>query len=250
MGKLIKYEFRKSWVIKAIILVLTAIFELMFLAGTFFENEDLLGFGISFLALTTICAMFIIGVYGIFGLHKDLTTKQSYMLFMTPNSSYKILGAKLIENAGSIIITGALYKVLAIIDITILAAESGQIKDAIALINAILGEHYSIDTYRFVMISSAMISAWIFTVVAGYLAVTLSASILSGKKFSGIISFIFFLIINGAVKKIHNCIMEIYSADLIGFSTGRMIYGLIYYLGLSFAIYVIAAWIMENKLSV
>ena len=46
MGNLIKYEFRKTWIIKAIILVFTAIFELLFLAGTFSKNEDMQATGI------------------------------------------------------------------------------------------------------------------------------------------------------------------------------------------------------------
>jgi hypothetical protein len=114
MGNLIKYEFRKTWIIKAIILVFTAIFELLFLAGTFSKNEDMQATGIIFLVLTTLCALFIIGIYGIFRLHKDITTKQSYMLFMTPHNSYTILGAKLIENAGSILLAGVFYMVLAL----------------------------------------------------------------------------------------------------------------------------------------
>ena len=36
-------------------------------------------------------------------LHRDLNTKQSYMLFLTPKSSYQILGAKILENGISIV---------------------------------------------------------------------------------------------------------------------------------------------------
>ena len=54
MGKLIKYEFRKSWVIKAIILVFTGIFELMFLAGVLLNKEDLFVVGTAFLTSPTV----------------------------------------------------------------------------------------------------------------------------------------------------------------------------------------------------
>ena len=251
MGNLIKYEFRKTWIIKAIILVFTAIFELLFLAGTFSKNEDMQATGIIFLILTTLCALFIIGIYGIFRLHKDITTKQSYMLFMTPHNSYTILGAKLIENAGSILLAGVFYMVLALIDITFLAAYNGEIVEALDLINEILGEHYSIDTYRFIMISFDMITVWIFNIVTGFFAVTISASVLNGKKGSGIISFILYLFITGFIEKLHNFIMDCFtSADMIGFTTGRMVYNLIYYIGFTVVMYVITAWIMDNKLSV
>ena len=94
---------------------------------------------------------------------------------MTPHNSYTILGAKLIENAGSILLAGVFYMVLALIDITFLAAYNGEIVEAIDLINEILGEHYSIDTYRFIMISFDMITVWIFNIVTGFFAVTISA---------------------------------------------------------------------------
>lgn len=250
MVNLIKYEFRKSWIIKAIILVFTAVFELMFIGGTIFNNEDFLGMGIAFLSLTTICALFIIGVYGIFRLHKDLTTKQSYMLFMTPNSSYKILGAKLIENAGSILVAGVFYILLAIVDFTFLMAANGEIREGIELLNQILGAHYSVDTYGFVMVSLNIIVIWIFTIVVGYLAVIISASILSGRKFSGVISFIIFLIINGVVQKIHGIILELVGFDTFGFSTGKTVLGLVFDIVFAIIVYFAAAWIMDNKLSV
>lgn len=248
MGKLIKYEFRKSWVIKAIILVFTGIFELMFLAGVLFNKDDLFGFGTAFLSLTTICALFSMGIYGIFKLHKDLTTKQSYMLFMTPNNSYKILGAKLIENAGSILIAGIFYIILALADIAIAFAVDGQINDAVIIINDIWGAE--LDSCKISLIGLDMTVVWIFTVIIGYLAVIISASILNGKKFSGLISFIIFLVITSVVEKLHSAGLGILGIDPMEYSTGRIIYSLIYYIVFTVIAYVVSAWIMDNKLSV
>ena len=137
MGKLIKYEFRKSWMVKAIILAITAIFEVMFLVGAISGNDDVALSSAVFLTFITICSIFIIGVLSIFILHKDLNTKQSYMLFMTPNSTFKILGAKIIENFGSILLFSAMFLLIGIGDITLWVAKSEGVKDMFNIINVI-----------------------------------------------------------------------------------------------------------------
>lgn len=97
MLKLMKYEFRKSASSKLILLVLTAVFELAFLGGVFFKGYNLMGTGMMFLILCAFFGVFYIGLEGIMTLYRDLNSKQSYMLFLTPKSSYEILGAKIME---------------------------------------------------------------------------------------------------------------------------------------------------------
>ncbi len=60
-----------------------------------------------FLVMCTIFGVIYIGIESVNVLHRDLNTKQSYMLFLTPKSSYQILGAKILENGISIIMAGA-----------------------------------------------------------------------------------------------------------------------------------------------
>ena len=90
MLKLMKYEFRKSASSKLILLVLTAVFELAFLGGVFFKGYNLMGTGMMFLILCAFFGVFYIGLEGIMTLYRDLNSKQSYMLFLTPKSSYEI----------------------------------------------------------------------------------------------------------------------------------------------------------------
>ena len=65
MGNLIKYEFRKSWSMKGIILVITAIFEVLFLIGVFMQKETFLAIGVTLLSMIAVCSVFIIGIFGI-----------------------------------------------------------------------------------------------------------------------------------------------------------------------------------------
>ena len=54
MGKLLKYELRKSWLTKLVVLGLAAVAELVFAYGLEFHNEDALALGIMFLVFIAI----------------------------------------------------------------------------------------------------------------------------------------------------------------------------------------------------
>ena len=246
MGNLIKYEFRKSWAMKGIILVITAIFEVMFLIGVFMQKEGFLAIGVTLLSMIAVCSVFIIGIFGIFTLSRDLNTKRSYMLFMTPNNSFKILGAKLIENASSIIVVSVCFVALAIADVSILAATYGEFKELFEFINAILGESYYVDSYRFAMISAASVVNWISTVCLGFFAVIICATLLNGKKYNGFLSFCIFIAISICLSKL----LGVFIDDGLDFNTTRVIIQIVYNAVVSVILYVASAWLMDNKLSV
>ena len=83
MLNLLKYEFRKTLGVKAIILALTAVLEIVFLIGLYGEFDTPLGIGAGLLFTTASVGVIVIGIYSIILLRNDLNTKQSYMLFMT-----------------------------------------------------------------------------------------------------------------------------------------------------------------------
>ena len=121
MKNLIKYEFRKTLFVKLILLALTGAAELVFLFGLLRgEDSNAIPFGIVLLTMLAIAGITFIGIHSALSLYRDLTTKQSYMLFLTPRSSYQILGAKIVENGLSILISGAFFAVLGYIDIQLL----------------------------------------------------------------------------------------------------------------------------------
>ena len=119
MLKLMKYELRKTAFSKLVLLVITAVAEIAFLIGVFWKKDNILAMGIIFLVMCTIFGVIYIGIESVNVLHRDLNTKQSYMLFLTPKSSYQILGAKILENGISIIMAGAFFASLAAIDVTV-----------------------------------------------------------------------------------------------------------------------------------
>lgn len=247
MGTLMKYEFRKTWKMKGIVLCFTAFFELIFLFGVFSDNEDLWGGSIVGLILTTICGLFLIGVYGIHILSKDINSKQSYMLFMTPNSSYKILGAKVLENGGSVLLSGLFFILLAILDIMLLVVRYEDIQGMLDLVGVIISGDTEEFTYSsFAMASLDVVLSWVYLICVAYLAVVICATLLKGNRINGLLSFVAFIIIAILVDNLHDTLLGAFYV----YSMPRLVSNIGFYLFLSGIFYFITAWIMDNKLSV
>ena len=242
MLKLMKYEFRKSASSKLILLVLTAVFELAFLGGVFFKGYNLMGTGMMFLILCAFFGVFYIGLEGIMTLYRDLNSKQSYMLFLTPKSSYEILGAKILENGISILMAGAFFIVLAVFDLTVATLCIGGAKELMDSIRQIMDIRLNIKIVSDAVILSVFASLVI--VVIADMAVILSASVLAGKKGSGIAAFALFLILSWLFSQMLNLVPAFDNMNL------TMILEIAVSLVLSVIFYFISGWIMEKKLSV
>ena len=236
MLKLMKYELRKTAFSKLVLLVITAVAEIAFLIGVFWKKDNILAMGIIFLVMCTIFGVIYIGIESVNVLHRDLNTKQSYMLFLTPKSSYQILGAKILENGISIIMAGAFFASLSAIDVTVATLYIGGLKE---MINLVTFTPTEAAFYFF-----GLLASWIVFIVNADLSVILSASVLAGKKGSGIAGFLIFLVISSVIGKLLDLIPVLKSMELT----------FVLYIAASFAIaavlYVISGWIMEKKLSV
>ena len=239
MLKLMKYEFRKSASSKLILLVLTAVFELAFLGGVFFKGYNLMGTGMMFLILCAFFGVFYIGLEGIMTLYRD-------MLFLTPKSSYEILGAKILENGISILMAGAFFIVLAVFDLTVATLCIGGAKELMDSIRQIMDIRLNIKIASDAVILSVFASlvSWISIVVIADMAVILSASVLAGKKGSGIAAFALFLILSWLFSQMLNLVPAFDNMNL------TMILEIAVSLVLSVIFYFISGWIMEKKLSV
>ena len=83
MLRLLKYELRKTLMSKLILLGVTAIAQAVFLAGLWSDKEDLLAIGAALLFFIAVTGIALMGILSVATLHKDMNTKQGYMLFMT-----------------------------------------------------------------------------------------------------------------------------------------------------------------------
>ena len=251
MLKLMKYEFRKTWITKLILLGVTAVAEIAFLIGLYVERETTLGVSVMLLMFLALGGILMIGLYSVMTLHRDMNTKQSYMLFMTPSSSYSILGAKVLECGLSILIGGAFYFALGALDLTLLFAKSGELNRLWSAIQDFLS-HLTFANHQLLIDMEGMASfvfcllaGWILTVVTAYFAVVISAALLNGKRFNGLLSFVLFLILSWFT----GWVAQTATASIPSINVLLLVDGAIA-LAFTAVMYVITAVIMERKLSV
>lgn len=247
MIKLMKYEFRKSMFSKLIAAVITAVMEVLLLLGIFLKWNSGLGWGSIGLMLTAMFAIIYLGIESILTLHRDLNTKQSYMLFLTPHSSFQILGAKILENALTILIAGLVYAALAALDISLAVLYIGGLEEFLNMLRDVAKYiELNIDITSIQLLTGflAALSSWLMMIVTADLAIVLCATVFAGKKFSSIVSFAIYLVLTWIAQNLLRRLPD----------PGDIMLQFLLLIGGSFVIaalmYLAAGWIMERKLSV
>ncbi len=251
MLKLMKYELRKTWFTKVILLVITAVAEAAFLAGLYGNGDEVMLIGVFLLMFLAMGGVMVMGLESVITLHRDMNTKQSYMLFMTPNSSYKILGAKVLECGISILLIGAFFFGLGALDVTLLFAKMGELNQLWEMVQTMLnsitinGRVLEVDLVHFAALMFNMLSAWIVMITTAYLADVISSALLNGQKFNGVISFVLFLVLNWGITELTRTV----TGGIASQMTAMLVSGLID-LGLAAVMYYATALIMDRYLSV
>ena len=246
MGKLFKYEFRKSLFPKLIFLCVTTVLEVVYLIGIAGEFERPTAIGMIGLTFAAVAGIAYMGIESIITLYRDLTTKQSYMLFMTPNSSYKILGAKALENGLAVLIAGAFFGGLAYIDVSLLSHEKPAFAMLMDMVNQMMNSidptlKFTVKT--FVVILFMTLVSVILRIVLGYFAVVLSCTVLQGKKAAGLIAIGIYIAISLVLGYLSGLLPKMEPVT-------SMIVNSCISLAACIVFYFLAAWIMDRKLSV
>ena len=245
MLRLLKYELRKTLFAKLILLGITAVAEAIFLYGFWASQRTPLAIGAGLLFLIAVSSITLMGILSLVTLHKDMNTKQGYMLFMTPNSCYKILGAKVIECAISVMLAGAFFFGLGVLDFSLILKERDVFHQIWDIIYEIL-RSVNIDLSLSNLASFAFyaLSAWLCTVTTAYLADVISSSLLNGQKWNLLITFLIFLALNYGIRKVASLVPSTIGVVAMFFWQGLIA------LALAGIMYVITARLMEKYLSV
>ena len=251
MTKLLKYEIRKTWIAKMIVLGITAAAEAAFLIGMLLAEtkagDYLTSISVPILVLTAIFGVMAIGIQSLLTLHHDMNTKQGYMLYMTPKNSFQILGAKMLENGASLLLSGIFFFVLGFADITLMFARYGQIGQLWETINDFISRfrlEFEISPRGIGAFIFAALAAWLATVSIAYLADIISAALLNGKKFNGLLTFALFIAIDVGLNFIFKALPK--SSSVM---QGMILAGLVS-IAFSVLMYILSAFIMDRYLSV
>ena len=210
MLKLMKYEFKKQNTSKWIILGVGVLLEIIFLLGVVLSKENMMGFGLGFLMVLSFIAVFYVSIESIITFSNDLNRKQSYMLYMTPHSSFTILGAKLLTAFVTVFVTGFAFFGIFLADGAIVVAKFdgvAKLKEMfLQVMESLLGIHVDVSGVTLMII--AILFSCIGVLTCAYLAITLCTTFLANKRGKGFISFVIFIIINWVYSYIVNLALD------------------------------------------
>lgn len=217
MLKLIKYEFvKKSKLL--LILLITAIIANLAIAIAFGDTGVGLFLGFTPFALIVLYLYELIRTYS-----DDLNKKTGYMLFMTPNSGYKIIGSKLIFIITEGLILFVSYLIFLIVNIIALALKAtGDFSEITHAINEMIRAINSGVIAQFGMnlgdvlliVLMILVSAVVFALIV-YSAMTIRKSIFSNIKYGGLLSFIIFIGLNYVYGKLANLVSIAFQFEVV-----------------------------------
>lgn len=253
MLKLMKYEFRKQAFSKMVILLLVGLIQLFFFFGIVTDNNNVIGTSMGILAVFTFGALFFMAFEAIITFSNDLKQKCSYMLFLTPHTSYSIVGAKVLAAAIQIILAGIAFFLVYFLDIAVLVGKFNQLELLKEMINQFLQEVFSlnIQLQDIIGVVAVIITAWISVITVAFFSITLSTTFLANFKLKGLVSFLIFIAINYVFGEIVNIgLGRVY--DINNLSNLSMYYMLesLYMLCFTIITYVGTSWMLEKKVSV
>ena len=214
MFKLTKYEFRK---IRNFLIVMAAIFVLLeayFLISSVCKNIDHMLLSSVFLSFYGIISFFVVYFFAITNYYRELNSKSSYLIFMTPNSSLNIIFSKLL----SVLIVGitamAILILFAFLDVKVISHLFPEQMDQF---------HFSINMLKGfgINVTGAILGAittfvdfligFFSEITLIYLAITLSMTLLQNRKFKGLVSFLLFLLLSFAIGSVYDLIPQLYT---------------------------------------
>ena len=240
MGKLMKYEWKKQRTSRMIVMVALAVCVLTFLGGMLVEKDALMGISATLLLVGSYFVVFYMGIESILILNRDLKTKQSYMIWMTPKSVWEILGAKFVVAIAQMFFVFALYAIAGL-----LCFVGTIIRDSFIRVS---GEEQLIAQIIWNLL--CIFVGWTEVVMVGYLAVIVSRTILRDSKYAGGISIVAFFVIIFIIEKIYNLISNVLpNVEVAGNSFFGVGY-LVYYIIICVAVFLLSGWMADKKLSV
>ncbi len=253
MFKLVKYEIRKNIMGLIIMFAVVMGLEAYFLVSALLDNEDHVMASTVLLVFATVIAYFGILVFGVASYSKELKSKTGYMTFMTPISSFSIIGSKLFSTFTAGMFFIALFIVLAVADMAVFEEVFPQVKLFSEMLDAFMeanGKDLA-EVGLEVLVEFLGILLESFVIIAmAYLSITLTATILQNKKWKGIVSVALFILLAWLIIKAGGLLPEINPvAANVWEAIVNLIPYMLYCLVLSVAAIIGCGILLEKKVS-
>ena len=213
MLKLMKYEFRKNRTALLVIGSGLLLLQLYYMFGCFTESDTHLGAGAALLILWSVVCFFTVFILAVTNYSRELNSKSSYLIFMTPNTSFSIIFSKML----TILLMGTaialVFGALTILDIELLHARFPEMRDFLTLLNLFLED---MDIHMGQALLGAFSWILIFlvdffsAVSVAYLSITLSATYLQNSRIKGLISVAVFLLATFVLNRLAGLLPLLY----------------------------------------
>ncbi|WDV44623.1 hypothetical protein PV797_13995 [Clostridiaceae bacterium M8S5] len=248
MFNLLKYEVYKKYKTLLASLTIIAIIELICIYYLY-DSFNKAGSAIIIYTLLGIAGMVFLLVENINTYKSDLFKKSGYMLFLTPNNGYKILGSKVIFSLVENIVGFLIYFSLGLMNYKILLSNYTE-HEVLRFFSTIQQNlsHYDISILNVFYVCLIIVFAWFNFTLSIYLAMTIYKSVLSNVKRGGLISFGLFLVINFFIQKFYDLFFsEVFNID---FTTKSMLFPSLFTLGIvSVALFFSTSYLLDKKVN-
>ena len=198
MLKLMKYEFRKNRMGLAVMLGIAAGLFALAPLGRALNKEELMFISVSLLFFYAFSAYVYVLARGIAAYSGELRGRTGYLLMMVPRSTMSILFGKLLFTFAFALVMLAVSALALCASGAVLLGEIYEVKGLLELIRLLLAEGgldptmlASVALY----VTAGILTSVLAVVAMGYLAVTLSATLLESGRFRGFVSFLFFCVL-------------------------------------------------------
>lgn len=252
MLKLIKYEYRKEMSTYLVLFAALIFAEVYFLISFATDSGTNMAVSSFLFIFGGICGVLALMLLGALSYSKEISSKYSYMTFMTPNSPYKIVGAKYISLFVATAVASILYVGFVSLDAYLVLSKYEDIKSFTIMIKraaAVFG--WDTDAY-FAMFFAMLLSMWIsffFSVSCAYLAITLSTTILANKKGKGFLSVVFFFVISFVVSRIAGMLRQNSIAYSVSDAFLNNIYVYLFQIAMIIGSYFFVSFMLKKKIS-
>ncbi len=248
MLKLMKYELRKQMFSKIVMGIILAALTVGFVFATILENKDNAETMITLMVCVMIFAIFYIAIEGMLTFEKDLSTKQSYMLFLVPQTSKSILGAKMIVSIVQTLFTMAVFAGAIGTCGHVYLSKYNQVYQDMKDWKMALEIMYEIkiDVPLLLAGLSEILIVWVFMIMLGIFAITALNTVLSGKRWTTFLTVVLYFVLFYIIG--HGEDMLVYGHGLSELAEEIICY--VYYVIFDLLLFFATTWLMDKKLSV
>ena len=198
MLKLSKYELLKNFRTLPILLGGLAALEIWFLWSVHQKSEGAIFGSIAVLFLYAMVCFFAVFIFAVTNYYREINSKTSYLVFMTPVSPLGIIISKMLTVLFIGVILGGILIGLGIWDITLLGGsleEFKSLKEELDQFFSIFGTVLNSYVLNIVLSVVIFLLAFFAMVSMVYFCITLVATLMANNRFRAVLSAALFLLL-------------------------------------------------------